>query len=105
MMSPSTHPDPNPNPNSNPDPNPNPNPNLNSNPNPNPNQVDYDVTFAVVATTALSFAWQAAAPLVERIELPATLSPTCHYGAAALGGAGHFRADCVGTSQAAAGDH
>ena len=29
----------------------------------------------------------------------------CHYGAAALGGAGHFRADCVGTSQAAAGDH
>ena len=65
-MSPSTHPDPNPD------------PNLNPNPNPNsiPNQVDYDVTFAVVATTALSFAWQAAAPLVERIELPATLSPT-----------------------------
>jgi len=39
----------------------------------------------VLATTALSFASQAAAPLVERIELPATLSPTCHYdGAAAL---------------------
>ena len=67
--------------------------------------VDYDVTFAVIVTTALSFAWQAAASLVERIELPATLSPTCHYGAAALGEGGHFRAECVGTSQAAAGEH
>jgi hypothetical protein len=66
--------------------------------------VDYDVTFAVVATTALSFAWQAAAPPVERIGLPPTLSPTCHYGSAAPGGAGamagHFRADCVGGAQA-----
>ena len=69
--------------------------------------VDYDVTLAVLATTALSFAWQAAAPPVERIGLPATLSPTCHYGTAAPGGAGamagHFRAECVASTQA--GEH
>lgn len=78
--------------------------------------VDYDVTIAVVATTLLSYAWRVAAARVERIDLPHQISPTCHYRPedlpSAVGGLGlhavadfHFRAECVGPSQAVIGDH
>jgi len=83
--------------------------------------VDYDVTIAVLFCTAVSFSWGVVASKVERIELPAEISPTCHWdplvsekiaehGLAAHATAGFAlgrppTASCVGLAGAVAGDH
>lgn len=78
--------------------------------------VDYNVTLAVVLTTAISYSGSAAVDQwVERIELPSEISPTCHYEphvseTLAISGVHTLPSTlphrlCVGVSAAVVGDH
>ena len=59
--------------------------------------VDYDVTIAIVVTTLVSYTWTVASSQVERITLPADISPTCYHESPS--GAGPATIACLATHE------